>query len=170
MASYRTTCVGVAATLLDALPRGAFGSGCDIRTRLFLFAAKISIEQEGEDDREDGQGDHLLDDLELHQVERTAVAVEADAVRRDGEAVLEEGDAPREQDDEDERPAGRYLHLLEFEMPVPRERHEDVRKDEHDDGPDTLLHSSVWNWGAKLIFLYDITKIPGQARKDKERL
>ena len=122
----------------------------------------LALEQEGDDDREDGQGDHFLDDLELHQVEGTAVAVEADAVRRNGEAVLEEGDAPREQDDEDERPAGGDLHLLQFEMTVPCECNENVRKDEHDDGPDTLLHSPVWNWGAKLILLYDITKIPGQ--------
>ena len=115
----------------------------------------LALEQEGDDDREDGQGDDFLDDLELHQVEGTAVAVEADAVGRDGEAVLEKSDAPGEEDDEDERPAGGNLHLLEFEMAVPRERHEDVRKDEHDDGPDTLLHSQVWNWGANIVILYD---------------
>ena len=115
----------------------------------------LALEKEGDDDGEDGQGDHLLDHLELHQVEGTAVPVEADAVRRNGEAVLEEGDAPREEDDEDERPAGGDLHLLEFEMTVPGECHEDVRKDEHDDGPDTLLHSPVWNWGANIVNLWN---------------
>ena len=100
----------------------------------------LSLEKEGDDDGEDGQGDHFLDDLELHQVEGAAVALEADPVRRDGEAVLEEGDAPGEQDDEDERPAGGDFHLLELEVTVPGERHEDVREDEHDDGPDALLH------------------------------
>ena len=98
----------------------------------------LSLEQEGDDDGEHGQGDDLLDDLELHQVEGTAVALEADPVRRDGQAVLEEGDAPRKQDDEDKRPAGGDFHLLELEMAVPGERHEDVRAYEHEDGPKTL--------------------------------
>ena len=120
---------------------------------------RLPLEKEGDDDRKDGQGNDLLDDLELHQVERTAVPLEADAVRRDGEAVLEESNPPREQDDENEGPVRGNLHFLELEMTVPRERHEDVRKDEHDDGPDTLLHSrwSIWNWGAKLILLQDKT-------------
>ena len=115
----------------------------------------LALEKEGDDDGEDGQGDHFLDHFELHQVEGTAVAVEADPVRRDGEAVLEEGDAPREEDDEDERPAGGDLHLLEFEMTVPRECHEDVREHEHDDGPDALLHNQFWIWGANIVNLYD---------------
>ena len=115
----------------------------------------LALEKEGDDDGEDGQGDHLLDHLELHQVEGTAVPVEADPVRRDGEAVLEEGDAPREEDDEDERPAGGDLHLLEFEMTVPGECHEDVREHEHDDGPDALLHNHFWIWGANIVILYD---------------
>ena len=101
---------------------------------------RLPFEQEGDDDRKDGQGNHFLDDLELHQVERPSVALEADPVRRDGEAVFEEGDAPGKQDDEDERPARGDFHLLELEMPVPGERHENVRKHEHDDSPDALLH------------------------------
>ena len=96
---------------------------------------RLSLEQEGDDDGEDGQGDHLLDDFQLHQVERTAVAQEADPVGRDGEAVLEEGDAPREQDDEDEGPSGGYFHLLQLEMAVPREGHEDVGKHQHQNSP-----------------------------------
>ena len=98
----------------------------------------LALEEEVDDDREDGQRDGFLDDLELHQIERAAVARETDAVGGDGEAVLEEGDAPGEQDDQDQRPAGRDLHFLQFEMAVPRERHEDVRADQHQDGPDSL--------------------------------
>ena len=92
---------------------------------------RLPMEEEVDDDREDGQGDNFLDDFQLHQVEGAAVALEADPVGRDGEAVLEEGNAPRKQDDEDERPAGGDFHLLELEMAVPCERHEDIRKDEH---------------------------------------
>ena len=99
---------------------------------------RLTFEQEGDDDGEDGEGNHFLDHFELHQVEGTAVALEADAVGRDGEAVLEEGNAPREEDDEDKRPAGGDFHLLQLEMAVPGERHEYVREDKHQDGPETL--------------------------------
>ena len=114
----------------------------------------LALEEEGDDDREDGQGDRFLDDLELHQVEGAAVSVEADAVGGDGEAVFEEGDAPRKEDDEDEGPAGGNLHLLQLEMAVPGERHEHVREDEHKDGPESV-HGFICNWGAKLITLQD---------------
>ena len=115
----------------------------------------LPLEQEGDDDGKNGQGNHFLDHLELHQVEGAAVSVETDPVRRDGQAVLEEGDAPREKDDQDEGPASGDLHLLEFEMTVPGECHEDVRKNEHDDGPDALLHNHFWIWGANIVNLYD---------------
>ena len=103
----------------------------------------LALEEEVDDDGEDGQGDDLLDDLELHEVEGAAVAREADAIGGDSEAVLEEGDSPREKNDEDERPAGRDLHLLQFEMAVPRERHEDVRADQHQDGPEVDQHATA---------------------------
>ena len=82
--------------------------------------------------------------------EGAAVLGVADAVGGDGEAVLEEGDAPREQDDQYEGPARRYLHFTQFEMPVPGERHEDVRADEHEYGPDSLHDAFVSYRGAKL--------------------
>ena len=104
----------------------------------------LALEEEVDDDREDGQGDGFLDDLQLHEVEGTAVAGEADAVGRDGEAVFEEGDAPGEQDDQDQRPAGRDFHLLEFEVAVPRECHEDIRADQHQDSPNSLLHNACF--------------------------
>ena len=100
----------------------------------------LSLEDEEDDDREDRQGDDLLDDLQLDEVERSAVLGVTDAVGGDRQAVLEESYAPREQDDQDERPARRYLHFTQFQMPVPCECHEDVRADEHEYGPNTLMH------------------------------
>ena len=91
----------------------------------------LPLEDEEDDDGEYRQGDDLLDDLKLDKVERSSVLGVADAVGRDCEAVLEEGYAPGEQDDHDKRPARRYLHFTQFEMPVPCECHEDVRADEH---------------------------------------
>ena len=109
----------------------------------------LALEEEVHDDREDGQGNDLLQDLELHQAEGAAVAAEADAVGRHGQAIFEEGDSPGEQDDEDQRPSGRDLHFLQFEMSVPRERHEHVRQDEHQYGPDSL-HNFLVKSAAKL--------------------
>ena len=86
----------------------------------------LALEEEVDDEGEDAQGDGFLDDLELHEVEGAAVADEADAVGGDGQAVLEKGDAPGEQDDEDERPAGRDFHFLQFEVAVPRQRHKHI--------------------------------------------
>ena len=114
----------------------------------------LPLEQEGDDNGEDGEGNHLLNYLELHQVEGPAVALEAQAVGRNGKAVLEKGDAPGKEDDEDERPAGGNFHFLQFEMAVPGERHEHVREDEHKDGPESV-HGFICNWGAKLITLQD---------------
>ena len=86
----------------------------------------LALEHHCDDDSEHGEGDDLLDDLELHDVERCAVAVEADSVGRDLGAVFEESHPPGQQDDQNQRPAGRNLHLLKFQMPVPGECHEDV--------------------------------------------
>ena len=101
---------------------------------------RLALENEQDDDGEDRERDHFLDDFELHQGERAAVAVEADAVGRYGEAVFKESDAPRKKDHADQRPAGGNLHLLELQVPVPGECHEDVGTDQHQDGP-KCLHS-----------------------------
>ena len=66
----------------------------------------LVLEDEVGDDGEDHQRDALLDDLELHEVEGTAVVDEADAVGRHLTAVFEEGDHPREGDDQIEGPVG----------------------------------------------------------------
>ena len=120
------------------------GEGCEM-----VPVEGLSLEDEQDDYREDRKGDHFLDDLELDEVERTAVLGVTDAVGRDGEAVLEEGDAPGEQDDQDERPARRNLHFTEFQMPVPCERHEYVRTDEHKYRPNTLHNASFAFSGRK---------------------
>ena len=53
-----------------------------------------ALEHDVGDDAEDGQRDALLDDLQLDEVEGTAVLDKAYAVGRYLTAVLEEGDAP----------------------------------------------------------------------------
>ena len=94
----------------------------------------LALEQEHRHDREHRQRNDLLDDFQLHEVERAPVVDEADAVRRDLGAILEKGDAPRQEDDPDKRPTVRQFHFLEFEMAVPGQRHETVAENEQQDG------------------------------------
>ena len=86
------------------------------------------MERDGGEDDEDHEGDDFLDDLELHEVERSSVALETDAVGGYLQAVLEERNAPGEEDDEDQRGgAGEEAGLLQLKMAVPGECHEDIR-------------------------------------------
>jgi len=98
----------------------------------------LSFEEESNDNREDGKRQHLLDYFQLHQVEGTAVAHKTNSVGRYGETVLKKGNAPGKEDDKDERPARGNLHFLQLEMAVPGECHENIRKNQHDYGPETL--------------------------------
>ena len=54
----------------------------------------LTFEHYGNHHGEDCERNRFLDDLELHEVERTAVSVEADTVCRDLCAVFKKGDAP----------------------------------------------------------------------------
>ena len=109
----------------------------------------LSLEQEGNNYRKDSKGNHFLDNFELHEVERTAVTLESNPVGRNGEAVFEERNSPGKQDNQDQRPARGDFHFLQFEMAVPRERHEDIRENEHEDGPEPL-HSFFFFRAANL--------------------
>ena len=86
----------------------------------------LTLEQEHGDDGEYGQRDHLLDDLKLEQTERAAVTLESDTVGRNHEAIFGQGDAPREQDDGIQGPVAGHAGLLEAQMAVPGQGHEDV--------------------------------------------
>lgn len=99
---------------------------------------RLPFEQEGDNYCKNGKRNHLLNHLELHQVEGSSIALKTNPVGRNGKAILEECNAPGEQNNENERPARGNFHLLQLKMAVPGERHENVREDEHDDGPKTL--------------------------------
>ena len=91
---------------------------------------RLTLEEQRGEHGEDDERDDLLDDLELHQREGAAVAREADAVGGNLAGVLEERDAPRKEDDGKQRPMGGDFHLLQLQVPIPGERHEDVGHDE----------------------------------------
>ena len=75
---------------------------------------------------EDNQRDTLLDDLQLYQREWPTVTLETNAVGRYLTAIFEEGDGPTEGDDTDKRPVAAHARLLQLEVSVPSQRHEDV--------------------------------------------
>ena len=87
----------------------------------------LALEEHRGEDGEDDEGDGLLNDLELHQGERTTILMEANAVGRYLATVLEKGKTPTQQDDGKQGPGGGNLHLLQLQMTVPGEGHEDVR-------------------------------------------
>ena len=87
---------------------------------------RLSLKHDSYHYGEDGKGDHFLNYLQLHEVERSTVFYIANPVCGYLCAVLKECDSPREEDNSDKWPAGRDLHLLKFQMSVPCERHEDV--------------------------------------------
>ena len=95
---------------------------------------RLAPEEQRGEDRKDDERDDLLDDLQLHERERPAVAREADAVGRNLARILEQRDAPRQEDDGKQRPMGSDFHLLQLQVPVPGEGHEDVGDDEQKDG------------------------------------
>src|ERR1019366_6174966 len=72
--------------------------------------------EDGESD-EDGDGDDLLNDLELESREMDI----AEAIRRHRQAVFEQGDRPRDQDRFPERPG-----MTVFQVAIPGEGHENI--------------------------------------------
>ena len=93
----------------------------------------LSLEEDVGDDGEDDERHALLNHLELNQVEGTAIIDESNSVGRYLTAVFEEGDGPTECDDSDEGPVAAYARLLQFQMSVPCQRHEDVAQYEEQD-------------------------------------
>ena len=90
----------------------------------------LLLEEDQHEDGEDGQREELLDHLELPEVERSAVVNEADTVGGHHEAVFDQGDAPAEKDDQRQREFAEPSGTLQFQVTVPRERHEDIRTNE----------------------------------------
>ncbi len=94
-----------------------------------MVPAERHVERQGGEEDEDHEGDDLLDNLQLHEGEGSAVALEAHAVGGDLKAVLKESDAPREEDHENKGcGVGEEAHVLELQVAVPRERHKHVRR------------------------------------------
>lgn len=86
----------------------------------------LSLEEDIGDDGEDDKRYAFLNHLELDQIKRSAIIHETDAVGWYLTAIFEEGDGPTEGDDTDKRPVAAHARLLQLEVSVPGQRHEDV--------------------------------------------
>lgn len=87
---------------------------------------RLSLEEDVGYYGKDDERDTLLNDLQLNQRERSAVANEAVSVGWYLAAVLQKGDEPAEYNNTKQRPVGTDPCLLKFKMSVPCKRHEDV--------------------------------------------
>ena len=86
----------------------------------------LSLKEDIGDDGEDDERYAFLNHLELDQIKRSAIIYETDAVGWYLTAIFEEGNGPTEGDDTDERPVAAHACLLQLEVSVPSQRHEDV--------------------------------------------
>ena len=87
------------------------------------------MERDRGENNKDYKRDNFLNHFELHQRERSSVAIKTYSVSRYLEAVLEESDSPRKEDDENKRRGvTEKTDVLQFKMAVPGERHEDIRR------------------------------------------
>jgi hypothetical protein len=120
----------------------------------------LTLEEKVGDEREDDERHHFLDDFQLHKGERPAVTLESDAVGWHLHAIFGESDNPGEGDDSDEWPSGGYMHLLQFEMTIPCQCHENVGSNQQANSKKTihfyLIIDDNPKTGAKLRIFYVI--------------
>jgi len=94
-----------------------------------MIPSQLHMKRQSAKNEKHDQRDNLLNHLELHQRERTAVTLKTNTVGGYLQAVFEERDAPREEDHKNKRRGvGEEAGLLQLQMAVPRKRHEDIRR------------------------------------------
>ena len=101
----------------------------------------LMLEDEVGDDGKHHEGDALLDDFQLYEVEGTSVVYKAKAVGGYLTAVFEEGNHPREGNDQIKRPVGGDARLLKAQVAIPCESHEDIAQNEQQHCINTIYHN-----------------------------
>ena len=86
----------------------------------------LSLKHDVGDDSKDTKADTFLDNLKLHKIKWTAIAHKSHTVGRHLAAILKECYSPRERNHTEQRPLGGNTRFLEFQVPIPSKRHEDV--------------------------------------------
>ena len=116
---------------------------------------RLTLKEDIGDGGKDYQRHALLDNLQLYERERTAVAVESQAIGRHLKAILEEGDTPREHNDTHQRPIAADTRLLEAQMTVPGQSHKDIAHEEQNYCFYSLNHIYYFLAAAKLHIFSD---------------
>ena len=112
---------------------------------------RLTMEHHGGNDRENDERDDFLNDLQLHETERSAVAFEPYAVGGNLTTVFREGNKPREQYYSYERPMTRNATLLQFEMAVPSQCHENIAAYQQ--------QNSIYNVHSMRFLFYSFAKV-----------
>ena len=86
----------------------------------------LSLEEDIGDDGEDDKRYAFLYHFGLDRIKWPAIIHETDAVGWYLTAIFEEGNGPAEGDDTDKRPVAAHARVLQLEVSVPSQRHEDV--------------------------------------------
>ena len=82
---------------MNLLPEHEIDGGDEAKEGGGVVPMKVfTLEHEGGNDGEDGEGDDFLNHLQLHEGVRTSVANETEFVGWHLQGVFEEGNAPRE--------------------------------------------------------------------------
>src|ERR1700743_209587 len=98
------------------------------------------LEEDERKGSKDHQGDHFLDDLELQEIEGTALPLEADAIGRHLETILKEGNTPAQENDGEHGRMPCAVLPEKTQMPVPGHRHKGVGKGQEADGKKNRFH------------------------------
>ena len=99
------------------------------------------------------QRDALLNNLQLNQIERSAIACKTYSVGRNLTTVFEECYRPWKGNHHEERPMRRNTCLLKFQMTIPCESHEDIAQNKQQDCINTIYHNYHYQ---KRVQRYDL--------------
>ena len=94
----------------------------------------FALETKGHEDGAYYQGDDFLQNLHLNQGEGAAVVQKADAIGGYLTHIFKQGDAPREKDNDNEGPVATDARILQLQVAIPSEGHEDIGQDEEEYG------------------------------------
>lgn len=95
-----------------------------------LFAFK---NQQAKKDK-NGYGNGFLNDFELQQTKRPAIALKTDTVGRHLKTILKKGNAPTDKDDGHQPQVFAPAHFRKFEMAIPGQRHKRIGDGEQSNG------------------------------------
>ncbi len=80
------------------------------------------------------EGNNLLNHFQLQQAKRPAIFLITQSVGGHHEAIFHKSNKPTGQDEAKNPCFFKEFQVLEFQVAIPRERHEDIGEDKQEDG------------------------------------